>query len=42
MLVVTVLLYVASINLSNVDTAGYQRQTAHIYASPQRPVFRLV
>ena len=32
---------VASNNLANVDTAGYQRQTAHIYASPQRPVFRL-
>lgn len=32
---------VASNNLANVDTAGFQRQTAHIYAFPQRQVTRI-
>lgn len=41
MLVETMRMDVASNNLANVDTAGFQRQTAHIYATPQRPVLRV-
>ena len=41
MLVETMRMDVASNNLANVDTAGFQRQTAHIYAAPQRPVYRV-
>ncbi len=32
---------VASNNLANVDTAGFQRQTPHIYSSPQRPLYKV-
>ena len=32
---------VASNNLANVDTAGFQRQTAHIYSLPETPVTRV-
>ncbi len=32
---------VSSNNLANVDTAGFQRQTAHIYALPETPVTRV-
>jgi flagellar basal-body rod protein FlgG len=41
MLVESMRMDVSSNNLANVDTAGYQRQTAHIYNSPQRPVVRV-
>lgn len=32
---------VTSNNLANVDTAGFQRQTAHIYSLPEKPISRL-
>lgn len=32
---------VASNNLANVDTAGFQKQTAHVYAFPERPVTKV-
>lgn len=32
---------VASNNLSNVDTAGFQKQTAHIYPFPEAPITRI-
>lgn len=40
MLVETMRMDVASNNLANVDTAGFQRQTAHVYAFPQKVVQR--
>ncbi len=40
MLVETMRMDVASNNLANVDTAGFQRQTAHVYAFPQAPIAR--
>lgn len=40
MLVEMMRMDVASNNLANVDTAGFQRQTAHVYALPEKPVFR--
>lgn len=32
---------VASNNLANVDTAGFQRQTAHIFPYPEKPIIRV-
>lgn len=32
---------VTSNNLANVDTAGFQRQMAHIYSTPERSVYRV-
>ncbi|NMB20805.1 MAG: flagellar hook-basal body protein [Firmicutes bacterium] len=40
MLVESLRMDVASNNLANVDTAGFQRQTAHIYSLPENPVYR--
>ncbi|NLJ79626.1 MAG: flagellar hook-basal body protein [Firmicutes bacterium] len=40
MLVEATRMDVASNNLANVDTAGFQRQTAHVYSFPERVVFR--
>lgn len=41
MLVESTRMDVASNNLANVDTAGFQKQTAHIYAFPEAPVARV-
>jgi flagellar basal-body rod protein FlgG len=41
MLVESMRMDVASNNLANVDTAGFQRQTAHIYPFPERAVARV-
>ncbi|NMB01099.1 MAG: flagellar hook-basal body protein [Firmicutes bacterium] len=41
MLVESIRMDVASNNLANVDTAGFQKQTAHIYAFPEAPVTRV-
>lgn len=41
MLVESMRMDVTSNNLANVDTAGFQRQTAHIYSFPERPVARV-
>ncbi|NLL47031.1 MAG: flagellar hook-basal body protein [Firmicutes bacterium] len=41
MLVESLRMDVASNNLANVDTAGFQRQTAHIYSLPENPVHRV-
>jgi flagellar basal-body rod protein FlgF len=38
MLVESLRMDVSSNNLANVDTAGFQRQTAHIYALPENPI----
>ena len=38
MLVEAIRMDVASNNLANVDTAGFQRQTAHVYAFPHRVI----
>lgn len=32
---------VASNNLANVDTTGFQKQTAHIYSFPEAPIIRV-
>lgn len=32
---------VSSNNLANVDTAGFQKQTAHVYPFPERPIARV-
>lgn len=41
MLVESMRMDVASNNLANVDTAGYQKQTAHIYAFPEAPITKV-
>jgi flagellar basal-body rod protein FlgG len=41
MLVESLRMDVSSNNLANVDTAGFQRQTAHIYSLPETPVHRV-
>lgn len=41
MLVESMRMDVTSNNLANVDTAGFQRQTAHIYPFPERQVARV-
>lgn len=41
MLVESIRMDVASNNLANVDTAGYQKQTAHVYAFPERPITKI-
>lgn len=41
MLVETKRMDVTSNNLANVDTAGFQRQTAHVYSFPTRPVSKV-
>lgn len=41
MLVEATRMDVASNNLANIDTAGFQRQTAHVYSFPQGPIYRV-
>ena len=41
MLVESLRMDVSSNNLANVDTAGFQRQTAHMYSLPETPVRRV-
>ena len=41
MLVESLRMDVSSNNLANIDTAGFQRQTAHIYSLPETPVGRV-
>jgi len=41
MLVESLRMDVSSNNLANVDTAGFQRQTAHIYSLPETPIRRV-
>ncbi|MDI9486234.1 MAG: flagellar basal-body rod protein FlgF [Bacillota bacterium] len=41
MLVESLRMDVSSNNLANVDTAGFQKQTAHIYSLPETPIHRV-
>lgn len=41
MLVESMRMDVASNNLANVDTAGFQKQTAHVYSFPEAPIIRV-